>query len=240
MTQAPAANPQPAATDITGRDFAPVVSVPGTEIVATPGATITDSLQALPGVTGSTFAPGANRPILRGLDGNRLRIQESGLSTGDVSDVSEDHGVPIDPCSVQRLQVIKGPAALRFTNKAIAGVVDAETNTVPTEVPANGVSAEMRGGFTSVDNGRDGCFRTSAGAQGFVVQGGAFARHAGDYHTPEGVQENSFLDSSGSSIGGAYVWNHGFAGIAYSRIDSLYGIPGIESAEEKSRIDMQQ
>jgi iron complex outermembrane receptor protein len=225
---------------VSAESFAPVTTVPGTEIVATPGATITDSLQELPGITGTTFAPGANRPIVRGLDGNRLRIQEGGLTTGDVSDVSEDHGVPVDPCTVERLSVIRGPAALRFTNKAAAGVVDAETNSIPTEVPANGISGEVRGGLTSVDNGRDGCFTTSAGSRGFVVQGGAFSRHADDYHTPSGVQENSFVDSKGSSIGGAYVWRDGFAGIAYSRIASLYAVPGLESAEERSRIDLEQ
>ena len=238
-SEAPApARPTPAAAS--AENFAPITTVPGTEIAATPGATITDSLQTLPGITGSTFAPGANRPIVRGLDGNRLRIQEGGLTTGDVSDVSEDHGVPVDPCTVQRLSVIRGPAALRYTNKAAAGVVDADTNSVPTDVPVNGVSGEVRGGVTSVDNGRDGCFTTSAGSRGFVVQGGAFSRHADDYRTPDGVQENSFVDSNGSSIGGAYVWKDGFAGISYSQIASLYAVPGIESAEEQSRIDLEQ
>ncbi|MFV0296031.1 MAG: TonB-dependent receptor, partial [Hyphomicrobiaceae bacterium] len=90
------------------------------------------------------------------------------------------------------------------------------------------------------DNGRDGCIRSAVGSRGFVIQGGAFARRADDYHTPQGIQRNSFVDSNGASVGGSYVWKDGFAGISYARFASLYGVPGIESAEEKSRIDLHQ
>ncbi len=238
---APVALTPPAGTIVVlGGSFAPVLSASGAEITATHGATITDILQTLPGVTGSTFAPGADRPIVRGLDGNRLRVQEGGLGTGDVSDLSEDHGVPVDPCTVEKVDVIHGPAALRYTTKAVGGVVDAQTSTIPTAVPPNGISGEVRGGFNSVDKGRDGCFRTTAGAQGFVVHASGFDRHADDYRIPGGIQPNSFVDSNGYSFGGSYVWREGFAGVAYTRFNSLYAIPGIESAAAKSRIDMGQ
>ncbi|MBS0242871.1 MAG: TonB-dependent receptor [Proteobacteria bacterium] len=238
--QPPALNPPPGTTVVTAQSFAPVQAVSTNQITANGGATITDTLQQLPGVAGSTFAPGANRPIVRGLDGNRLRIQEGGLGTGDVSDISEDHGIPVDPCAVKSARVIHGPAALRFTNKAVGGVVDLETNTIPTAVPEKRFSGEVRGGLSSVDEGRDGCFTTTASAGGFVVTGSGFARHAGDYRIPGGVQANSFVDSSGYALGGAYVWASGYAGVSYQHFDSLYAIPGIESAASKSRIDMGQ
>lgn len=221
-------------------DFAPTPSVDAPAITASSAATITGKMQALPGVAGTTFAPGADRPIVRGLDGNRLRVQEGGIGTGDVSDISEDHAVPVDPCGVDRIDVIHGPESLRYTTKAAGGVVDATTNTIPTSVPVNGVSGEVRGGISSVDHGRDGCFRTSAGAGGFVAQASGFDRHASDYRIPGGVQENSFVDSHGYSFGGSFVGPDGFIGVAFSHFDSLYAIPGIESAEVKSRIDMHQ
>ena len=148
---AAAAAPSPLAgtTVVSGESFAPVTTVPGAEFTATHGDTITDTLQNLPGVAGTTFAPGADRPILRGLDGNRVRVQEGGIAVGDVSDLSEDHAIPVDPCSVEKVDVIRGPASLRYTNKAVGGVVDAETNRIPTAVPANGFSGEVRGGFHS-------------------------------------------------------------------------------------------
>lgn len=223
-----------------GQDFGPITTATNSEIVATRGATLTDTLQNSPGVGGSTFAPGANRPILRGLDDNRVRVQENGIGTGDVSDLSEDHAIPVDPCSADKVEVVHGPATLRYTSKAIGGVVNAENERVPTFVPANGVSGEVRGGVSSGDSGRDGCFKASSGARGFVVHADGFARHSDDYDTPQGRQLNSFVNSDGYSIGGSYVWTDGFAGVAYTRFNSLYAIPGIESAAAKGRIDMIQ
>jgi iron complex outermembrane receptor protein len=210
------------------------------DLQATHGATITDTLDQQPGIAGSTFAPGANRPILRGLDNNRVRVQENGISTGDVSDISEDHAIPIDPYSADSVSVIRGPATLRYGSQAIGGVVSAENQRIPTYFPANGFSGEISGGLSSVDNGRDGAFKATAGSRGFVVHADGFDRHADDYDTPDGHQENSFVDSQGASIGGSYIWHDGFFGVSYTRFDSLYGIPGIESAEEKTRIDMGQ
>ena len=231
----------PAGTSVViGQDFAPVTTATSAEINASPGATVTDTLQKQPGVAGSTFAPGANRPILRGLDDNRVRVQENGIGTGDVSDLSEDHAIPIDPCSADKVEVVHGPAVLRYTNKAVGGVVAAENERVPTFMPANGASGEVRGGASSADKGRDGCFKATAGAQGFVIHADGFARHSDDYDTPHGRQANSAVDSNGYSIGGSYVWDDGFAGMAYTRFDSLYGIPGIESAAALGRIDMGQ
>ncbi len=220
--------------------FNPVTVTGEREIEATHGATLTDTLENKPGLAGSTFAPGANRPIIRGLDNNRVRIQENGITTGDVSDISEDHAIPIDPYSAEKVEVIRGPATLRYGSQAIGGVVSAENQRVPTFMPEHGVSGEVKGGLSSVDDGRDGAFKVTAGSGGFVLHADAFDRQADDYDTPQGVQENSFVDSKGASTGGSYVWSNGFAGVAYNRFESLYAIPGIESAEVKSRIDMVQ
>jgi iron complex outermembrane receptor protein len=77
-----------------------------------------------PGITSSGFAPGsASRPIVRGLDNYRVRIQENGLSASGVSELGEDHAVPIDPLAAQTVEVIRGPATLRYGSQAIGGVV---------------------------------------------------------------------------------------------------------------------
>ncbi|MFA7305172.1 MAG: TonB-dependent receptor [Hyphomicrobium sp.] len=210
------------------------------DIIPTHGATITDTLDQQPGIAGSTFAPGTNRPIIRGLDNNRVRIQENGIATGDVSDISEDHAFPIDPYSADSVTVTRGPSTVRYGSQAIGGVVSAENQRIPTYIPYGGFTAQVMGGLSSVDNGRDGAFKATAGSQGFAIHADGFARHADDYDTPEGRQENSFLDSHGASIGGSVIGHDGFFGVSYTRFDSLYAVPGIEAAEEKSRIDMGQ
>ena len=225
---------------IVSDDFVPVTITTAQELEATRGATITDTLQSKPGISGSNFAAGANRPIIRGLDNFRVRIQENGIGSHDVSALSEDHAFPIDPFAADRVEVVRGPATLRYGSQAIGGVVAIENERIPTAVPSRGFSSEVRGGLQSVDEGRDGAFKVTAGAAGFVVHADGFKRQTEDYDTPHGKQANTFVDSEGFSVGTSYVWQSGFAGIAFSRFASLYGIPGNEALEARPRIDMTQ
>lgn len=210
------------------------------EILAKQGPTITDTLQTKPGIVGSTFAPGANRPIVRGLDNHRVRVQENGVGTHDVSAISEDHAVPVDPFAAERIEVVRGPATLRYGSQAIGGVVAVENNRIPSFVPKNGISGEVKGGWTSVDDGRDGGFQVTAGAGNFALHADAFRRRTFDYDTPQGRQVNTFVDSDGFSVGGSFIWRDGFAGVSFTRFTSLYGIPGADAATERPRIDLHQ
>ena len=127
-------------------DFTSTVTVTARDIAATRGATIADALATRPGVNATSFAPGASRPIVRGLDGNRVRMQENGIGTHDVSTLSEDHAVPVDPFAADRVEVIRGPATLRYGSQAGGAVVSIENDRVPSAVPVNGISGEVRGG----------------------------------------------------------------------------------------------
>ncbi|MFN3868767.1 MAG: TonB-dependent receptor [Hyphomicrobiaceae bacterium] len=234
--------PAPPGTLIVVDDaFAPVTVATDRDVLATPGATVTDTLQNRPGIVGTSFAPGANRPIIRGLDSYRVRVQENGIGAHDVSTISEDHAVPIDPFSADRIEVVRGPATLRYGSGAIGGVAAIENQRIPTLMPRNGVSGEIKGGLGSVDEGRDGAFRATAGAAGIVVHADAFHREAGDYDTPRGRQRNSFVDSEGLGLGLSRIWSDGFLGISVSRVDSVYGVPGEEADEGVDpRIDLAQ
>ena len=89
--------------------FATVTVVPNEEIRRSGAATLGDLLFAKPGITGSSFAPGASsRPVIRGLDVNRVRIQENGIGANGASDLGEDHFVPVDPLTTDRVDVIRG------------------------------------------------------------------------------------------------------------------------------------
>jgi iron complex outermembrane recepter protein len=232
--------PPPAASPVAEDFFFPLTVVPSNEITSTPGSNLADSLQYKPGITGSNFAAGANRPVIRGLDNYRVRVQENGIGAHDVSALSEDHAVPIDPFSADRIEVVRGPATLRYGSQAIGGVVNATNDRIPEIIPPRGFSVETRGGLTSVDRGADGAFKVTAGAGNFAVHADAFERHANDYDTPRGRQFNTFVDSSGFSVGSSAIGLDGFVGVAFSRYNSLYGIPGKDAIDARTRIDMQQ
>jgi iron complex outermembrane recepter protein len=207
-----------------------------------------------PGITSSTFAPGASRPVIRGLDNYRVRIQENGIGSGDVSDFAEDHAVPIDPLTARQIEVIRGPATLRWGSQAIGGVVSVENNRIPTVIPPRPLTGEFKTGATTVDRGREGAVLLDAGGGNFALHADAFARRTTDYLIPGypylfppdpppvvgSRQPNSALRASGQAVGGSYVFDRGFIGMAVSQFASLYRIPGIEASEVGSRIDMRQ
>lgn len=227
--------PPPGTLLVVDDAFVPITVVTERDILSASGANVADSLAQRPGISGTTFTPGANRPVIRGLDTYRVRTQENGIGTGDVAALSEDHAVPIDPYAADQVEVVRGPATLRYGSQAIGGVVSVENQRVPTAMPRNGFSGRLSGGLSSVDDGRDGSFAATAGAQGVVVHMDGFKREGDDYDTPVGIVENAFVDQQGLAGGASLVGPDGFIGVAVSRFESQYGIAG-----EEAFIDLEQ
>ena len=240
---APAAsgdNLQPGPVNITDTTFQSTTAITGREIQRSSAASLADLLSGLPGVSSSTFAPGASRPNIRGLDDYRVRVQENGIGTQDASDFSQDHAVPVDPLSADKIEVIRGPATLRYGSQAIGGVVSATNNRIPDALTPGGFSARFKGGVSSVDNGLDGATSLDASGGNIAIHADAYARRAGDYRIPGGVQANTRLQSEGQSVGGSYIFDGGYVGTAIQHITSLYHIPGVIDARENTRIDLEQ
>src|ERR1051325_5150703 len=204
--EVPQAGVLPVVTD----QFATVTVVPNEELRRTPASTMGDLLFSKPGITGSSFAPGASsRPIIRGLDVNRVGILENGVGAGAASDLGEDHFVPVNPLASTQVEVIRGPATLRYGSQSIGGVVSATNNRIPDAMPpcrADAVvtaysalpmkaapppsfggacaNVELRGAATSVDNGLEGGVLLDAAAGNIAIHADAFGRKADDYRIP--------------------------------------------------------
>jgi len=221
--------------------FSPVTVVTRDQIARDQPRTLGDALFDRPGISASTYAPGAaSRPIIRGLDNARVRIQENGIVNGGVSDLGEDHAVPVNPLVSDRLEVIRGPATLRYGSGAIGGVVSAENNRVPTFIPANGVTGQVTTGYTSVDNGRLGAATVDAGKDGIAVHADGFKTAADSYAIPGGIQRNSYNASEGGSVGISAIGERGFVGVAFSHYNALYAIPGGEAEQARTRLTPNQ
>lgn len=212
-----------------GQDDTPAISahVDADAILARGGASIGEALAQVPGIATSGFAVGASRPIIRGMDANRVRLLEDGTSSGDVSDIGPDHGVPIDPLAARSIEVIRGAASLRYGSQAIGGVVNAINNRVPLSLPDKAVSGEVTGSYGSAGNTWQGSGLVDARLGNIAVHADAFGRDAGDYATPLGVQANSFFRGHGGSAGASLFSGAGTSriGLAVTRYDAEYGIP---------------
>ncbi|RZU02541.1 TonB-dependent receptor [Rivibacter subsaxonicus] len=226
----------------------PASVLTGTELVLRRGSTLGDTLGSLPGVSSSYFGPNANRPVIRGFDGDRIRVLNNAGASLDASSLSFDHAVPLDPLLVTRLEVLRGPAALLYGGSAVGGVVNAIDNRIPRE-PQPGVSgvAEARGGGAARERAAVGA--VDAGGEGFALHADAFARRTDDLRTPDYkrpdgaggfTRENRIINSTsegrGGALGGSWVGSRGYLGLAWDSYRNDYGVV----AEEDILIKMQR
>ncbi|MGQ2991741.1 TonB-dependent receptor [Brevundimonas sp.] len=212
------------------------------EYLATaPAASLGDLVAGQPGMRSTDFAPGASRPVIRGLSGPRVQVLTNGIGLIDASSVSPDHAVATDPAEANRIEIIRGPATLIYGGSAIGGVVNVLDDRIPTEQPEGGVDGVFSTQVSSVDNGRGGFGRVTVGAGSFAFTLDGVRRTTDDYDIPapalsrrlaeaEGVargdetkQPNSATDLTAWGVGGAWIGDKGFLGLSYKTTDSEYG-----------------
>lgn len=220
-----------------------------------------DTLAEEPGITSSSFGPGAGRPVIRGIGGDRIRILENGVGTLDISSVSPDHAVTVESTLVDRIEVVRGPASLLYGTSAVGGVVNVFDNRIAEKMidkPLTG-TAEIRG--ESVDRTRAGVLSLDAPAGPFVFHFDAFKRRSDDYDIPgfartaqqredseieypepRGEVPFSATDSDNITLGTSYIFDKGFLGAAVSEYNTNYGVPNgepdISIDAKRQRIDV--
>ena len=133
--------------------LASTASLAGDDLTAQLRGQIGETLARLPGVSATSFSPGASRPVLRGLDGDRIRVLTDGIGAIDASSVSADHAVVFDALTVEHIDVIHGPAVLLFGGQAIGGAVNALDKRIPRSIP-RAISLDAIGGYGSAADER--------------------------------------------------------------------------------------
>ncbi|MBJ2165092.1 TonB-dependent receptor [Acidovorax sp. IB03] len=213
----------------------PVTVLEGDELVRRREATLGETLGSEPGITSSHFGAGASRPIIRGMDGPRVRVLSDGAELHDASTISPDHAVVSEPMLATQIEVLRGPSALVYGNGAVGGVVNVLDGKVPTAIPQKGYegSAELRAN-TGAREGA-GALSLTGGAGHLAVHVEGVARDAGDYRVgkgwaPEGEATRkvpgSFNRTDTGSVGLSWVGERGYLGAAYTRQTAKYGLPG--------------
>jgi iron complex outermembrane receptor protein len=213
----------------------PVSVLRGERLQRRLSTTIGDTLSSEPGVQSSSFGPGAGRPVIRGLDGPRVRVMDGGMGTSDLSTISPDHQTTGEPITARQIEVLRGPATLLYGSGAIGGVVNVVTNRIP-DSRQDGLygSVELRGASGTREN--TGSFQLDGGRSAFAWHLDGYRRKTGDYNLRSGRLANSFTDADGFSLGGSLVGDRGYVGVGYQQLNSFYGLP----TPEASRIDMRQ
>lgn len=234
---------------------APASVLAGAALAQRQQPTLGETLAGLPGVDSTWFGPGASRPVIRGLGGDRIRVLTGGVGTIDASVVSPDHAVSLDPLLIDRVEIVRGPATLLYGGGAIGGVVNVIDGRIPESLPAGPLTGrlEVRGDNAAEERAGAAVFTGAAGRLAWRLDG--FRRETDDLRIPgfaetpalladhdeteegppaRGRLPNSATESAGAALGLAYIGDQGHFGLAYSGFDTLYGVPGHEHHEEEA------
>ena len=208
----------------------------GIGLVLRRGGSLGETLDGLPGVSSSYFGPNASRPVIRGQDGDRIRVLSNAGASLDASSLSFDHAVPIDPLVVERIEVLRGPAALLYGGSAVGGVVNAIDNRIP-KAKIDAVSGALESRFGGAASERAVSTMVETGGNGFALHVDAFGRKTDDLRVPsfdrplaDGSTErrtrivNSASRAHGGAVGGSLVWDRGYLGASVDTYRNDYGI----------------
>ncbi|MDI1307882.1 MAG: TonB-dependent receptor [Methylotenera sp.] len=234
----------------------PVAVLNGRELSLQREATLGETLKSIPGVSSTFYGPGSSRPIIRGLDGDRVKIMQNGVGILDASSLSFDHAVALDPLVIEQVDVVRGPAALLYGGSAVGGVVNAIDHRIPKE-KLDGITGRGEVRYGGADDQKSGAAVVDGGNGVFAIHGDAYKRESDDLDIPgyqasrrlrqqqsengdpvdlrRGKLGNSSMKSDGGALGASLTFDKGYAGLSYSTFNSNYG----SIAEPSVRIDME-
>ncbi len=233
----------------------PATSLSGQELALRLEASLGETLAQEPGISSTFFGPGASRPIIRGLTGDRVRTLEGGIGTGDAAGVSADHAVTIDPGQAERIEVVRGPGTLLYGSSAIGGVVNVIDERIPTVRATQPVNGQLSFTGGTVSDERYGGLTLGGGTGDWAWHASTTVRDTSDYAVRslsgsdgEDFVPNSDLASEGGRLGATYFFgDRGYLGVSTSIFETEYGLPGDArpdagelTDEGPVRIDMKQ
>lgn len=233
----------------------PVTVINGRKLNQLRGNTLGETLNGTPGVSANSFGPNASRPVIRGLDSERIRILENGTGILDVSSLSFDHAVAIDPLIIEQIDVVRGPAALLYGGNAVGGVVNTINHRIHPE-KLDGVLGRAEVSFGGPASSRNAVGVIDFGNDQFAVHVDAFNRKTDDLDIPgfavsrreneangtaranKGKLDNSDAQQDGAALGASLTFDNGYIGASYSTLNNNYGTTFVEDGTP-IRIDLE-
>jgi iron complex outermembrane receptor protein len=223
--------------------FQSVTAIEGVELTTRSSApSLGDLLDQEPGIAKRSFGPGTSRPVVRGFDGDRVLVLQDGVRTGTLSSQSGDHGEPVDPTAVERVEVVRGPGTLLYGSNAIGGVVNILTRHHELhEHPHEGVRGSLTGVAGSTNGQAGGSANVEAGVRNWLLWAGGGGTRTGDYDTPIGEVPNSGTWMRHANGGFGRYGDRGTFTVNYGFQQGRYGVPFVgefahhheEGAEEE-------
>lgn len=203
----------------------PATVISGADLDTKKSNTLGESVTSIPGVTSSYFGPGVGRPVIRGQDGPRVAILSNGMASDDVSSVSQDHAVSIEPFLADQIEVIKGPTNLLYGSGAIGGIVNTADGRIATAPLNAGLSGRAETRYDNGSNGFTQLLRTDLGGDGYALHADGVYRDNENVSGPKGDIANSAVQTRTGAVGASLFGDWGYIGASLSRYLNEYGNP---------------
>ena len=225
--------------DQTDEDFGVADQKVSREKLQQGGSTLGEALKDELGIYSNSFGSGSSRPVIRGQEGARVKVTQNATETMDVSSLSPDHAVTIDPQLAQKIEVIRGPSTLLYGAGSVGGLVNVTDTKIPTQMPEKGYEGNVGLRYNSGNDEK----MTHAGAtvglgSNVALRVEGLKRDANAYIAPnyfhdhdselekEKRVDNTFSKSENVNVGLSWIGERGFAGVSYSNRQDQYGLPG--------------
>ncbi len=227
----------------------PMTLLDANEIRLRAAPTLGDTLANEPGVSSSFYGPGTSRPVIRGLDGNRVRVLSDGVALFDVSNTGPDHGISLESTTAARIEILRGPAAIRYGATAIGGLISVTTGRIPESPLLRPIEGTFDTQFSSGSDGKVFTGVLQGGSGGFNYHFDAAYRNGHPYDIPgfkrsaalraaeplnpdeteiRGTLPNSQYETKEVGGGISYTWRGGFIGLGAGAYHTEYGVPNEE------------
>lgn len=216
----------------------PITVLAGLDLASRLKSTLGETLAEQAGVSSTSFGPGASRPVIRGMGGDRVRLLQGGIGMADASNTSPDHAVSFDPLSADQIEVLRGPATLLYGSTAIGGVVNVIDGRIPESKQEHPVGGVFDLALGSVSSEKQGGASLNGGRNRFAWHLDALRRETDDVRIPlgDGRMPNSATENTSGSLGASVIGERAFFGANVSLFNTTYGIP----SEEDVVIDLKQ
>ncbi|MGH9803309.1 MAG: TonB-dependent receptor, partial [Blastocatellia bacterium] len=217
--------------------FQSVNSLEATTLLERDTSSLGEALDHQTGIAKRSSGPGASRPVIRGFDGDRVLVAQDGIRSGSLSSTSGDHGEPINVLSVEKIEVVRGPATLLYGSNAIGGLVNAVSGHEQQH-------AGLHGYFSGIGASTQNLGGVSAGLEfgkgKWLVWGNGGGQKSGDYSSALGKVLNTGLRNYDFTGGSGYFTDKGFFNASYGYNSNFYGVPydTTEANPEISKLDM--
>ncbi len=224
-------------------DYAAADNIIEKEQLIQGGTTIGEALSDQVGVYSNQFGPGASRPVIRGQEGARVKVLQNASETMDVSTLSPDHAVMVDPALAKQVEIVRGPSTLLYGAGTVGGLVNVTDSKIPTRIPDNGYEGSAGLRYNSGNDEKLGTAGvTLALGEQVALRVEGLKRDANNYIAPDYYHEhshgdhshlvkerrvdNTFAQSDTASVGLSWIHDRGFTGLSYTNRQDQYGLPG--------------